>query len=77
MRDRISPDDAVDGLKLLGEESGPEGGAKSGEVVDVVEDELEEELEEPEEPPKIPILTELSRDAVSKCAGLCMNRCAE
>lgn len=57
MRDRISLDEAVDGLKPLGDESGAEGGAKSGGVdVDDVEDELEE-LEELEEPPKMPILT--------------------
>lgn len=57
MRDRISLDEAVDGLKLLGEERGPVGGAKSGGVACDV-DELEEELEELEEPPKMPILAE-------------------
>ena len=60
MRDRISLDDAVDGLKPLGEESGAEGGAKSGGVADVVEDEVEDELEELEEPPNMPMLTECS-----------------
>lgn len=57
MRDRISLDEAVDGLKPVGDESGAAGGAKSGGVDVGVEDE-EEELDELEEPPKRPILAE-------------------
>lgn len=54
MRWRISPEEAVEALKPLGEESGACGGAKSVGVGVVL---LEEEDEdEEEEPPKSPIL---------------------